>query len=76
MWHRRGGAVARAAHPRRARSRSARQEKHQSPPAACVQERNYIARKEAERQRREMFDDALAKFKKGKVEEVGVLLMC
>jgi tetratricopeptide (TPR) repeat protein len=35
------------------------------------QERNYIARKEAERQRREMFDDALVKFKKGVVEEVG-----
>ena len=34
------------------------------------QERNYIARKEAERKRRELFDDALAKFKKGKVEEV------
>ncbi|KAL4854760.1 hypothetical protein ACK3TF_004676 [Chlorella vulgaris] len=35
-----------------------------------MQERNYIARKEAERQRREMFDDALVKFKKGVVEEV------
>ncbi|KAI7844917.1 hypothetical protein COHA_001565 [Chlorella ohadii] len=34
-----------------------------------MQERNYIARKEAERKRRELFDDALAKFKKGKVEE-------
>lgn len=34
------------------------------------QERNYIARKEAERKRRELFDDALSKFKKGKIEEV------
>jgi len=34
-----------------------------------MQERNYIARKEAERTRRELFDDALAKFKAGKVEE-------
>ena len=29
-----------------------------------------MARKEEERRRRELFDDALAKFKKGKVEEV------
>lgn len=36
-----------------------------------MQERNYIARKEAERRRRELFDDALTKFKKGTVEEVG-----
>lgn len=35
-----------------------------------VQQRNYIARKEAERKRREIFDDALAMFKQGKVEEV------
>lgn len=34
-----------------------------------VQTRNYIARKEAERKRREMFDDSLALFKQGKVEE-------
>ena len=34
-----------------------------------VQERNYIARKEAERKRRELFDDALSKFKGGKTEE-------
>jgi hypothetical protein len=34
-----------------------------------MQERNYIARKEAERERREMFDDALTKFKSGKTEE-------
>lgn len=39
-------------------------------PAPPPQERNYIARKEAERARRELFDDALAKFKKGKIEEV------
>ena len=35
-----------------------------------TQERNYIARKEAERARRELFDDALSKFKKGKIEDV------
>lgn len=34
-----------------------------------VQERNYIARKESERKRRELFDDALRTFKSGKVEE-------
>ena len=39
----------------------------------ALQERNYIARKEAERLRRELFDDALAKFRKGKVEEVGTI---
>ena len=32
-----------------------------------IQERNYIARKENERKRRELFDDALAKFKGGDV---------
>lgn len=39
--------------------------------SSCAQERNYIARKEAERKRRELFDDALSQFKKGKIEEVG-----
>lgn len=34
-----------------------------------IQERNYVARKEAERKRRELFDDALAKFKSGAVAE-------
>lgn len=34
-----------------------------------MQERNYIARKEAERERRQLFDDALSKFRGGKVEE-------
>ena len=34
-----------------------------------MQERNYIARKEAERKRRELFDDALTTFKAGKVED-------
>ena len=34
-----------------------------------MQERNYIARKEEERKRRELFDDALAKFRAGNVEE-------
>jgi len=34
-----------------------------------VQTRNYIMRKELERKRREMFDDALAKFRSGKAEE-------
>lgn len=34
-----------------------------------MQEKNYITRKEAERERRELFDDALKKFKSGKVEE-------
>ena len=33
-----------------------------------VQARNYVARKEAERKRRELFDDALGRFKKGDVE--------
>lgn len=32
-----------------------------------IQERNYIARKENERKRRELFDDALAKFKGGDI---------
>lgn len=34
-----------------------------------MQARNYVSRKEAERERRELFDDALAKFRSGKVEE-------
>lgn len=34
-----------------------------------VQQRNYVMRKEAERKRRELFDDALAKFKKGQYEQ-------
>lgn len=34
-----------------------------------MQERNYIARKESERKRRELFDDALRTFKSGKIEE-------
>ncbi|GAB4815855.1 hypothetical protein N2152v2_002901 [Parachlorella kessleri] len=34
-----------------------------------MQERNYAARREAERTRRALFDEALAKFKKGKIEE-------
>ncbi|KAJ9520572.1 hypothetical protein QJQ45_007425 [Haematococcus lacustris] len=33
-----------------------------------VQQRNYVARKEAERKRRELFDDALAKFKSGDIQ--------
>lgn len=33
-----------------------------------MQQRNYVKTKEAERARRELFDDALAKFKKGEVE--------
>ena len=41
-----------------------------SPHPLSTQERNYIARKEAERERRELFDDALVKFKKARVEEV------
>jgi hypothetical protein len=32
-----------------------------------IQERNYVARKENERKRRELFDDALAKFKSGDI---------
>lgn len=35
---------------------------------ACLQARNYVGRKEQERKRRELFDDALAKFNKGDVE--------
>lgn len=34
-----------------------------------MQERNYIGRKEAERKRRELFDEALSKFRGGKTEE-------
>lgn len=34
-----------------------------------MQQRNYIGRKEAERQRRELFDDALTKFRAGKIED-------
>ncbi len=33
-----------------------------------IQARNYVQRKEAERKRRELFDDALVKFKKGDIE--------
>ena len=36
-----------------------------------IQERNYVARKENERKRRELFDDALAKFKSGDIEVRG-----
>lgn len=32
-----------------------------------IQERNYVARKENERKRRELFDDALASFKSGNI---------
>lgn len=39
------------------------------PPPVCAQERNYQQRKEAERQRRAMFDAALADFKAGKLED-------
>lgn len=34
-----------------------------------MQQRNYVSKKEAERKRREVFDDAMAKFKGGKIEE-------
>jgi hypothetical protein len=34
-----------------------------------LQERNYIAQKELERKRKEMFEDALADYRAGKVEE-------
>lgn len=34
-----------------------------------LQARNYVARKEADRARRELFDDALTKFRGGKIEE-------
>lgn len=34
-----------------------------------IQSKNYVSRKEAERTRRELFDDSLVKFKAGKVEE-------
>jgi hypothetical protein len=33
-----------------------------------VQARNYVSRKEQERKRRELFDDALAKFNKNDIE--------
>lgn len=35
-----------------------------------MQQRNYISKKEAERKRREVFDDGMAKFKGGKIEQV------
>jgi len=38
-----------------------------------VQTRNYIMRKELERKRREMFDDALKKFRGGKAEEALII---
>lgn len=37
-----------------------------------MQARNYVQRKEAERKRRELFDDALVKFKKGDLEVSGM----
>ena len=36
-----------------------------------LQAKNFMSRREQERMRRDLFDDALIKFKKGKVEEVG-----
>lgn len=36
-----------------------------------LQARNYVSRKEQERKRRELFDDALSKFNKGDVEVRG-----
>ena len=57
-----------AAHWRRLSSSSSSPLPSPAPPQA----RNYQKRKEAEAQRRAMFDAALAKFKGGKVEEVGV----
>ena len=42
-----------------------------------LQQKNYIQRKEAERKRRELFDDALAKFNAGTIEEArGQALFC
>lgn len=35
-----------------------------------MQERNYITKKEAERKRREVFNDGMQKFGSGKIEEV------
>lgn len=34
-----------------------------------IQERNYIAQKELQRKRKEMFEDALTDYRNGKVEE-------
>jgi hypothetical protein len=45
-------------------------------PAACSQARNYVSRKEQERKRRELFDDALAKFNKNDVEVRLSLCLC
>jgi hypothetical protein len=36
-----------------------------------IQARNYVQRKENERKRREMFDDALAKFKENEIQVGG-----
>lgn len=40
-----------------------------------MQSRNYISRKENERKRREMFDDALDKFKAKDIEGVRTFLL-
>lgn len=39
-----------------------------APLLLLLQARNYVSRKEQERKRRELFDDALAKFNKNDVE--------
>ena len=41
-----------------------------------MQQRNYVSKKEAERKRREIFDDAMSKFKSGKIEDVGAPAPC
>ena len=41
-----------------------------------MQTKNYISRKETERKRRELFDDALEKFQKKDIEGVGPLPPC
>lgn len=40
---------------------------------AEMQQRNYVSKKEGERKRRELFDDALMKFKSGKIEAASAL---
>ena len=41
---------------------------------SCLQARNYVSRKEQERKRRELFDDALSKFNKNDIEVRGFVL--
>ena len=41
-----------------------------------MQQRNYVSKRESERKRRELFDDALDKFAKKDIEGVCFLAVC